>query len=406
MKRLFALLVSLVFLFSLTGAGSPVLSGDAEPTDDPGLSKDALFSLGTINGDVYENPYIGYGCKLEGWTFADADYLALINNDLSGSLVSSDVQDLLKKAGNYTEMLATSPDQLKTINIQYQDIAVTYGEALSAYPMETILDVAVSMLPTVLENSGYQNVNAQAAVISLGGDDHPGIIINSTYSGIACYQKEACIRTDDYMIFVCVSSFVQDSTDELLSYFYPLKNAGTATSADADTGIVCFSPKEELDFALRYDNPDWTYEIGSEGVSFTNTAAMEDTCQIQLMTMDMSGMEAFAGYVLDIVMTSMKTELVKQFEEIEFSEASETVVGGKYNGQSIDMIITVPLLSEKMNAYMTAWATDSMLYMLVAYSVESELDGTLSMFSQLLSSFETADDYLARTGGASLEPAA
>ena len=122
--------------------------------------------------------------------------------------------------------------------------------------------------------------------------------------------------------------------------------------------------------------------------------------------MDMTGMEGFAEYVLDIVMASMKSELVKQFEEIEFSEPSETIVGGKYNGRSVDMLSTVPLLGEKMNAYMTAWATDSMLYMLVAYSVESELDNTLSMYSQLLSSFETADEYLARTGSASLEPAA
>ena len=405
MKRLSAILLSLILLFSLTGAGQPVLGGDPEPTADPGITTEALFSLGTINGDVYENPYIGYGCKLEGWTYADAEYIATINN-LSGSVMSSDVQEALKKAGNFTEMFATSPDQLSTINIQYQDISSTYGEVFNSYPLESVLEFAAPSVASIMEQSGYSDVKAETGVVNLGGDDHPGLIISSTYSSIPCYQKEACLKTDDYMIFVCVTSFVTDKTDELLSYFYRLEDANVSATADAETEIVCFSPKEELDFAVRYDNPDWTYEFGSEGVSFTNTAAAQDTCQMELMTMDMTGMEGFAEYVLDIVMASMKSELVKQFEEIEFSEPSETIVGGKYNGRSVDMLITVPLLGEKMNAYMTAWATDSMLYMLVAYSVESELDNTLSMYSQLLSSFETADEYLARTGSASLEPAA
>lgn len=400
MKRLFAFLLSLVLLFSLTGAGTPVLGGDPEPASDSGFTTEALFSLGTINGDVYENPYIGYGCKLENWTYADAEYIAQINN-LSGVLMSSDIQKAMRESGAFTEMLATSPDKLSSVTIQYQDITATYGEAFSVISLDTFVELVAPMMPSALEQAGYKDVSVEAGVVKLGGDDHPGFIIHSSYFGMPCYQKEACIKTDDYMVFICVSSFTEDHTDELLSYFYPL----TAAASDPNAGILCCSPKEELDFAFRYNDSDWTYEIDSEGVTFTKTSAVTDSCQILFKMMDMTGMEAFADYAMEIVVASAKTELEEQFENIVFSETSETIVGGKYTGRSMDMLIDAAPLFEQMHAYMTTWTTGSKLYMLVAYSADSELDSTLSMFSQLLDSFETADDYLARTGEV-LQPAA
>lgn len=215
MKRLFAVLLSLILLFSLTGAASSVLA------ENSGITTDALFSLGTIDGDVYENPYLGYGCRLEGWTYADSDYIAMVNN-LSRSMLSSDVQEMLQKASTYIEMLATSPDNLSTITIQYQNIASTYGPGFKNVPVETLIDAALPTMPSVFEQNGFKDVKAEAATVLVGGDEHPGIVITSTYYGMANYQKEACIRTDDYVIFICATSFLEDRTDQLLSYFYPL----------------------------------------------------------------------------------------------------------------------------------------------------------------------------------------
>ena len=398
MKRLFAFLLTLVLLFSLTGAGSPILGGDPEPESESGITTDALFTLGTINGDVYENPFIGYGCKFEGWTYADAAYIAQLNN-LSGSLMSDDVREQLRKSGTFTEMLATAPDGLASVNIQYQDITVSYGESFAAYPLESFLEMAAPMMPSVLEQSGFKDVKVETGIVSLGGDEHPGLILTSTLSGVSCYQKEACIKTDDYLIFVCVSSFVEDKTEELLACFYPL-------SESACTETVCFSPKEELDCALRYSNPDWNYEIDEDGVAFFKGSSDEDTCRIVLMAQDIEGMASYSEYLIEIVMNSMESELSEQFDEAVFGEPYDTVVGGKYNGRGMDMEFTLAALDMTMKAYLTAWTTESRLYMLVAYSVPEELDDTLSIYSQLLSSYETADEYLARTDPEALDPAA
>lgn len=399
MKRLSAFLLSLVFLFSLTGAGSPVLSGDPEPTSAPdGIVTEALFSLGTINGDVYENSYIGYGCKLEGWTYADAEYIATLNN-VSGIIMSSDAQEALRNSGTYTDMMATSPDGNSSVNIQYQNIEKTYGPAIANYPLDKFLELVAPNMPSVLEQSGFQDVQVEAGSVPLGGSEHPGLIITSKFAGIPCYQKEACIRTKEYMIFVCVSSFYEDKTDELLTYFYPVSD-GSASE------LVCFSPKEELDFAFRYSNPDWSYEIDSDGANFFKPSVDEEACRMLLLSQDMEGMADFSSYMLEIVFSTMKAEMEEQFDDIVFGETTDAVIGEKYSGRTMDMLISTPLLSEKMHAYMTAWTTDSRLYLLIAYTLDSELDDTLSMYSQLISSFETAEDYLARTGAESLDPAA
>lgn len=398
MKRLSAILLSLIFLFSLTGAGSPILGGDPEPTSAPGFVTDALFSLGTINGDVYENPYIGYGCKLEGWTYADAEYIATINN-ISGTIISSDALEALRNSGTFTDMMANSPDGNLSVNVQYQNIEKTYGPALAAYPLDKFLELVAPNMAPVLEQSGFQDVQVEAGTVLLGGVEHPGLILTSKFTGIPCYQKEACIRTEEYLIFVTVSSFYEDKTDELLTYFYPV-------SDESASEIVCFSPKEELDFAFRYSNPDWNYEITSNEVNFFKPSVDEEACRMLLLSQDLEGMADFSSYMLDIVFSTMKAEMEEQFDDIVFGEITDAVIGGKYSGRTMDMLISTPLLSEKMHAYMSAWTTDSRLYLLIAYSLDSQLDDTLSMYSQMISSFETADDYLARTGAESLEPAA
>ncbi|MBO4330592.1 MAG: hypothetical protein J5827_00795 [Oscillospiraceae bacterium] len=191
---------------------------EKDAPEDPLWSGDTLFSFGAIDGDIYENPYLGYGCKLENWSFADESRLAELNN-LGEELLNSDFQSAIRDSDIIFEMYAESEDGLQNAAIQFQKTEILDGERLSD---EEIMEMMISVMAPAFEAQGYDDLTLKITTVPLDGDEHCGIEIKGEFYGIPLYQKEVMVRCGEHCAFITVTGVVDDTVDEVFERFYRL----------------------------------------------------------------------------------------------------------------------------------------------------------------------------------------
>ena len=196
------------------------LDSEDESDDEELWSADDLLQFGTVDGDVYENVTLGYGCKLEGWSYADEAKIAEMNN-LGKDALPEDMQDMIEDTGNVFDMFAESADGMQNINVQFQDIGLLYGALLDA---EQIVDLTVEQMPDLLVSAGYdESTVCEKTTVILDGTEYAGISVEGiNMMGIQLYQKMVCIERGEYLVYITATSFLEDSVDEIYANFYSL----------------------------------------------------------------------------------------------------------------------------------------------------------------------------------------
>lgn len=200
-------------------ATEPAPTETEAPAETDDIFQADLFALGTVTGDVYENTTLGYGCRLEGWTFADANYIAQLNGAAS-ALVSENAKDLLKNSGTFIDMYAASPDSMSSININFQSLEAYAG---TGFGEDALIDASLPTLLSELESTGmYSNLSVEKQTAQFAGENIPVIRISGAIQGIDVYQKEVFVLCGDYVATITVSTFLTDGTDAILNCFYKL----------------------------------------------------------------------------------------------------------------------------------------------------------------------------------------
>ena len=233
MKRFIAWILVFVFAIGLLGCrtaqqndrktegttdntAGTAANAEQEPVQDAVEDADTLFTFGTVNGDSYESPFLGYGVKLENWTFADQKRLAEVNN-WNEQFLSTDVQELINQSEMFTEMLAESEDGTQNINIQYQKKAI-----YKSIKMDAMIDMIIPEMKNTFEKAGYTNVAMEKTSVTLGGDVYPGVNITGEVYGISVFQRQIYIQKGDYVAYITLTCFVDNSLDSLVACFYKL----------------------------------------------------------------------------------------------------------------------------------------------------------------------------------------
>jgi hypothetical protein len=195
-----------------------------EPTEEPeadapenGIwNADTLFTLGTVNGDAYESTFLGYGIRLENWTFADEKQIAEANN-WGEQYLSSDIQELIDQSETFTEMFAESEDGMANINIQYQKKAI-----YKSIELDAMIDMIIPEMKNTFEQAGYTNLVMEKTSVTLGGDVYPGINITGEVYGVPVYQRQVYIQRGEYVAYITLTCFVENTLDSIVACFYKL----------------------------------------------------------------------------------------------------------------------------------------------------------------------------------------
>ena len=209
MKRLICLVLACSLVFCC--AGTALALSDI-------FTADALLTFGEVDGSTYKNAALGYGCTLEGWSFATAEDIAAING-LSEILLPEDVQSFLANTSIFVDMLASAENGMSNVSIGIERIDAVYGTSIS---MDEFIDQNMASLQDFVTQMGYSDPVLEKVTVLIDGTEHLGLALSGTFMGLPVYQKVACVPCGDYLIMITASCFLKDRSDEIFASFFAL----------------------------------------------------------------------------------------------------------------------------------------------------------------------------------------
>ena len=211
MKKLFAALLALGMLLSLCACAAEE-SGKKETKKKETKSD---FTLGTIDGENYENTYIGLGCNLdEDWRYySDAEISEI--SGIAMDRVEEDARKLLEDAAVVFDMYAANGAD--TINVNLEKCSAAQ---LKNIDIAQNLNALIPMLKSVYEGSGYSDITSQVISVELDGKDHFALRTEAKLMGSDVYLLQLQFPCQEHMASLTIVSFGIDNTVEYLDYFY------------------------------------------------------------------------------------------------------------------------------------------------------------------------------------------
>ena len=204
MKKIISLLMVLVLCLAACAA--------AAESGTPDL-------FGTQDGAKYENPVMGLGCNLEGWSYySKEDILARYNMVMENS--SEEALKLLEDNSSVIVMYAETSDQLQCVNLVVDGAAAAYVKIAGE---ETYFQDMKGTYEQLAPGMGWENFSCEIAQIEISGKTVNGLKCQYVLSGIQVYQIQAAFLAGDYVSICTVTSYFDDKCDSILQNFYLLE---------------------------------------------------------------------------------------------------------------------------------------------------------------------------------------
>lgn len=228
MKKIIALLLAALMMFMLVSCGDDTSVrgeiGENDATNSDAAASESTDSetdlkLGSSSNNTYENKFLGIGCKLDSnWTFLSDAEIREANN-LTQDLLDDELAEQLENASVIYDMQATKADSSANIVLNIEKIGSLSGALMSE---EEYANSTLDGLKSGLESAGLSNIEASVTSVTFAGKEHAAIVVSGEAYGVKVYEKIVCFKKGKYVAAVAFASYVNDTTDEMLSYFYAI----------------------------------------------------------------------------------------------------------------------------------------------------------------------------------------
>lgn len=207
------------------GTVTPEVPDEPEKPEVPDEPEPVDPSLGRIEGGTYENSFFGIGCTLDNnWTFHTKEELAQMNGSVADALTDEDLKELLNNSKSVYDMYAQADGGLVNMSVIMEDVGVLYGATLEE---QDYADISANLLPDALTSAGCTNVETEIATVEFAGSEHMGIKVKCQITveevTLDLYELIVCIKEDNYFAVITCTSFIEDITGELASWFYAVE---------------------------------------------------------------------------------------------------------------------------------------------------------------------------------------
>ncbi len=223
MKKMFAFVLSMLFLFCLTSCSEndtkEVTSASSVASKAVSQAQEKEFSFGTTTANKYESNFLGLGAELgESWEFYTDDQIMTLNN-LTLDMLDEDIRERLSEADVIYDMYAVNTDNAQSVNIVFEKLGLVNSVVMSEdqYIEATLADTA---LVDALESVGYTDITAEKSTATVGGKERKSIKITAQINGILFYEELACLKVGDYIGVITVASVNEDNTADIFAEFY------------------------------------------------------------------------------------------------------------------------------------------------------------------------------------------
>lgn len=243
MNKLISLALCLVALLTLlVGCDSEVPSGNLSslekvPTSTQSETRNTEETLqdttpaentsylGRMEGGIYENTYIGYGCKLDSnWTFATAEELQDLPENTAELFKDTELEANLAKYTQITDMMAENVNDLTSINILYQKLDLATRAAFTGLNEDAIADAILEQSETwksSFAQAGIEVASFEKVKVTFLGEEHTAILMTSTMQGVPYYTLQIQDYTlGQYGVTLTLASYMENKTESLLDLFY------------------------------------------------------------------------------------------------------------------------------------------------------------------------------------------
>lgn len=213
MKKLFALLLAVLMLFSLFGCSAMKDEEDEEQES----TKEKEFSLGTISDLEYESQYIGIGCRLpDTWRFYTDSELESLNGFVLDRL-EGDAREVVENASIIYDMYAIHGNGSDSININLEKVDKSQLKNLD---IKNNMETLIPSLVEVYESVGYTDITSTVETVMVDGEEFYCIRTTAVLYGEDIYMVQLQIPCTEHMAAITIVSFFEDETEEYLKYFY------------------------------------------------------------------------------------------------------------------------------------------------------------------------------------------
>lgn len=173
------------------------------------------LTLGTVDGDRWENEYLGIGCQLKGYTFFSQEEIKDLNQ-LTADLVDNEAYTkALESAQVVQSMYAHKNSQLDTVNVVMEKVTV----ASASYSAQEYAQAGKKATEQAMSNL-LEDVSVTVGTVTFLGEQHPAVIITGSVNGMRLVQKQAVLRRGSYFCAVTASSYTGENPDDILAKFY------------------------------------------------------------------------------------------------------------------------------------------------------------------------------------------
>ncbi len=205
MKRLLLFILSAIMLLSLPACSS--LTAPPEPE----------FTLGTVNGNVYENTFIGIGCTLGSeWTFFSDEQIKQQNN-VAADLAGEEFQKMMENATVVYDMFASHSNQINTVVVNLEKVDKLQ---LAVLDYDSYFEGTVEPIKQSLGNMGFTNITHNIGSVKIDSTDFTCLNVNSELGDFKMYQTVIAIKCNGYLANVTLSGDSPEAIASALECFY------------------------------------------------------------------------------------------------------------------------------------------------------------------------------------------
>ncbi|MBQ6808077.1 MAG: hypothetical protein IJP07_02780 [Firmicutes bacterium] len=177
------------------------------------------FSLGRVDGNIYESEFIGIGCTLDQeWSFYSEEQIKTLNN-VAEDMLPEDFLEAVKDVMVIYDMYALGENQLDTISVNLEKVDKT---ALAALDLSENYEKAIPILMQSFENMGYTDVSYEISSLRVEDQDFPSLRTCVKANGVTVYQEAFSIKCNGYIANVTLTAYNEDNIDALVENFYLL----------------------------------------------------------------------------------------------------------------------------------------------------------------------------------------
>ena len=208
MKKLFAVLISLIIVLGLCACG------DKQEEE----KEEVEFSRGTVVDNVYTSEYANLKfAPSEDWVFASDEEIAEIMGYTSDEFILEDFQESIanNEYKSIYDFMAQDNVTGANVIVSYENLALTVGG--TSYDEEAYADATRELLSDMTtSNIAYTFTDNET--VEFAGEEYLTFSAEADYGGVLIDQIYYLRKIDKYMLAIIVSG-QNDYMDTILSYF-------------------------------------------------------------------------------------------------------------------------------------------------------------------------------------------